>query len=100
MTHMMLGLMSPGEECEIVKISHCGSCKCGEHGRGHGREHEHGRRGGDGTATRAEEMGLRVGKKIGMLRNEGNVLLVLVDNARIALDRRMAMKIMVRRAGK
>ncbi len=90
---MVLGLMSPGEECEIVKINHCGGCKgqCDEHGQG--------KRSTDTTATRAEEMGLRVGKKIEMLRNEGNLLLVLVDNARIALDRRMAMKIMVRRAG-
>jgi len=90
---MLLGLMSLGEQCEIVKISHCGGCKgqCDDHGAE--------RSGGDGTATRAEEMGLRVGKKIEMLRNEGNLLLVLVDNARIALDRRMAMKIMVRRTG-
>lgn len=87
---MTLGLMSAGEQCEIVKISHCGNCSCGEH------EHAH-RHGGEGTATRAEEMGLRAGKRIEMLRNEGNMLLVLVDNTRIALDRRMAMKIAVRR---
>ena len=90
---MVLGLMSAGERCEIVKIGHCGGCKgqCDDHGAA--------RRGGDGTATRAEEMGLRVGKRIEMLRNEGNMLLVLVDNSRIALDRRMAMKIVVRRNG-
>ncbi len=83
----MLSLMSAGEQCEIVKLSHCGGCsgECGEHAHG------------DGTVTRAEEMGLRVGKRIEMLRNEGNMLLVLVDNSRIALDRRMAMKIVVRR---
>ena len=90
---MMLGLMSPGEACEIVRVSHCGDCAgaCDEHGR-HGA-----RRGADTTKTRAEEMGLRAGKKIEMLRNEGNTLLVLVDNTRIAIDRRMAMKITVRR---
>lgn len=88
---MMLGLMSAGEQCEIVKVGHCGGCsgECGDHGPE--------RRAGDGTVTRAEEMGLRVGKRIEMLRNEGNMLLVLVDNSRIALDRRMAMKIVVRR---
>jgi ferrous iron transport protein A len=84
---MVLGLMSAGERCEIVKIGHCGTCSCGDGGHAHG----------EGTMTRAEEMGLRVGKRIKMLRNEGNMLLVLVDNSRIALDRRMAMKIMVRR---
>lgn len=90
---MMLGLMSPGERCEIVKISHCGGCsgECQEHGAA--------RKTADSTTTRAEEMGLRVGKRIEMLRNEGNMLLVLVDNSRIALDRRMAMKIVVRRNG-
>lgn len=92
---MVLGLMGAGERCEIVRISHCGNCSCGVHGHGH----DHGGQGrrGDGTVTRAEEVGLRVGKKIEMLRNEGNTLLVLVDNSRIALDRRMAMKIAVRR---
>lgn len=88
---MVLGLMSVGEQYEIEKISHCGSCtgKCEKHGpMGHAA---------DSTPTRAEEMGLRVGKQVKMLQNEGNLLLVLVDNARIALDRRMAMKIRVRR---
>lgn len=84
---MVLGLMSAGEQCEIVKIGHCGTCTCGDGTHSHG----------EGTVTRAEEMGLRVGKRIEMLRNEGNMLLVLVDNSRIALDRRMAMKITVRR---
>ena len=90
---MMLGLMSPGEACEIVRIGHCGDCACSS-----GEHHHHGaRRANDTTTTRAEEMGLRAGKKIEMLRNEGNALLVLVDNTRIAIDRRMAMKITVRR---
>lgn len=91
---MVLGLVSSGERCEIVKISHCGGCgdECRDHGQG--------KRSADSTATRAEEMGLRAGKRIEMLRNEGKLLLVLVDNARIALDRRMAMQIVVKEVGR
>ena len=47
-------------------------------------------------STRAEEMGLRVGKQVEMLKNDGNLLLLLVDDARIAIDRRMARSIKVR----
>ncbi len=92
---MTLGLLSPGEKCEIVEIKHCGGCggSChsdhGQHGHSH-KQHA-------STATRAEEMGLRAGKQVEMLKNDGNLLLLLVDEARIAIDRRMAMKIMVRR---
>jgi len=91
---MVLGLVSSGEKCEIVKISNSGGCgdECRDHGQG--------KPGADSTATRAVDLGLRVGKRIEMLRNEGNLLLVMVDNARIALDRRMAMKIMVREVGR
>ena len=86
---MTLGLVSPGEKCEIVAVKHCGGC--GDNCTG--EEHA----GRNGHTTRAEEMGLRVGKHIEMLKNDGNLLLLLVDEARIAIDRRMAMKIMVRR---
>jgi len=90
---MTLGLVSSGEQCEIVEIRHCGGCGGGCHDTGHGH----------GThkvtpkkTTRAEEMGLRAGKRVEMLKNDGDQLLLLVDDARIAIDRRMAMKIMVR----
>lgn len=82
---MMLGLIAPGEQCEIVAVRHCGNCDDHCHAKGQER------------STRAEELGLRAGKRIEMLKNDGNLLLLLVDEARIAIDRRMAMKIMVRR---
>ena len=81
---MALGLVSSGEQCEIVENRRCGGCRDDDHG--HGK-----------ADTRAEDMGLRPGSRVEMLKNDGNLLLLLVDNARIAIDRRMAMKIMVRR---
>lgn len=87
---MMLGLVSAGEQCEIVEVRHCGGCGGECHGeQSHSDKHKK-------NNTRAEELGLRVGKLVKMLKNDGNLLLLLVDNARIAIDRRMAMKIMVR----
>lgn len=91
---MTLELVSSGERCEIVEIRHCGGCGGGCHDDGLGEGHAHGGR--QGNATRAEDMGLRPGSRVEMLKNDGNLLL-LVDNAQIAIDRRMAMKIMVRR---
>lgn len=41
-------------------------------------------------------MGLRVGKQVEVLKNDGNLLLLLVDEARIAIDRRMARSIKVK----
>lgn len=89
---MTLGLVSCGEQCEIVEVRHCGGCHDDKqtHDHAHGGKHK--------TATRAEDMGLRAGKRVEMLKNDGNLLLLLVDQARIAIDRRMAMKIMVRRS--
>jgi ferrous iron transport protein A len=48
---------------------------------------------------RIEEMGFRAGKTVEMLSNEGRgPLLIRVDNARVAIARSLAMKVMVRRA--
>jgi len=80
---MPLGLLDPGELGEIAalksrKSSCCGGC-AGEEGR-------------------IEEMGLRIGKTVEMLNNGGGgPVLLKVDESRIAVDRGMAMKIMVRR---
>lgn len=79
-----LGLLSAGENGEIVEIML---------GKGEGI----GGAGQDKTSVRVEEMGLRIGKNVEMLTNGGNTILLRVDEARIALARRMAMKIMVRR---
>ncbi len=47
---------------------------------------------------RIEEMGFRAGKTVEMLSNEGKgPLLILVDSARVAIARSLAMKVMVRR---
>lgn len=98
---MTLGLLNPGEQCEIIEIRHCGGCSNGCHSGGHHHDHERGNSHIHGphrkTATRVEELGLRTGKRVEMLSNDGNLLLLLVDEARIAIDQRMAMKIMVRR---
>jgi Fe2+ transport system protein FeoA len=50
------------------------------------------------SASRIEDMGIREGKTVEMLNNEGGMsLLVRVDETRIALSRSVAMKIMVKR---
>lgn len=46
---------------------------------------------------RAEEMGIRAGKRVQMLSNGARAVLVKVDESRIALDRGVAMRIVVRR---
>jgi ferrous iron transport protein A len=78
-----LGLLAIGERGEILSI-----------------------RGGSGAPAagknrqicHVEEIGLRIGRVVVMLNNEGRgSLLVKVDESRIALGRGMAMKIMVRK---
>ena len=49
-----------------------------------------------GCASRAEDMGLRVGKRVVMLSNGAGPVLVKVDESRIAVDRGVAMSIQVR----
>jgi ferrous iron transport protein A len=78
-----LGLLSEGEKAEIMEIKTQKSC-------GHGISKN--------QLCHAEDMGLRVGRVIEMLNNAGRgSLLVKVDESRIAIDRGIAMKIMVRR---
>ncbi len=74
---MPLGLLAEGETGEIV-----GSAGAA----------------GGSTASRAEEMGLRIGKHVVMLSNGAGPVLVKVDESRIALDRGVAMKIKVTRS--
>ncbi len=52
----------------------------------------------DGPGSRAEEMGLRVGKRIVMLNNGAGPVLVKVDESRIAVDRGVALRIKVRKS--
>lgn len=78
-----LGLLSKGEQAEIVEIKGQKGCSCAN---------------SKNQLCHAEDMGLRVGKVIEMLNNEGRgPLLLKVDESRIAIGRGMAMKIMVRR---
>jgi ferrous iron transport protein A len=78
-----LGLLSKGEQAEIVEIK-------GQQGCGHGSSKN--------QLCHAEDMGLRVGKTVEVLNNEGKgPLLLKVDESRIAIGRGMAMKILVRR---
>ena len=84
---MPLALLSPGESGEIVDIRVHEEKKtcCGQCG---GERHK--------SDNRIEELGLRAGKIISMLNN-GTPILLKIDEARIAIDRSLAMKIMVRR---
>jgi ferrous iron transport protein A len=73
---MPLGLLGDGEAGEIVVTpGDAGTC-----------------------AARAEEMGLRVGRRVEMLNNAAGPVLVKVDESRIAVDRGVAMRIQVRKA--
>ncbi|GAB4171038.1 MAG: FeoA family protein [Calditrichia bacterium] len=84
-----LGLLTSGETAEVVVVKHnqkksmnMDCCK-----QGHHQEY-----------CRMEELGIRPGRKITMLTNDGGKsLIVKVENSRIALGRGIAMKIYVRR---
>lgn len=78
-----LGLLSAGEKAKIVDIAT-------QKRSGHGT--------GKNNICHVEDIGLRVGKEIEMLNNEGRgPLLLKVEESRIAIGRGMAMKIMVRK---
>lgn len=84
-----LGLLAAGEKAEVAEnripepVSPCSACSC------HRPE----------CCARLEDMGLRVGKTVEILNNHGRQgsLLIKVDNSRIAMNRGLAMKILVRR---
>jgi len=91
---MTLASVHSGKRCEIVEIGHCGDCggNCRHGSNGNGHEHD----GKQKHSTRAEEMGLRVGNRVEMIENDGNQLLMQVNDASITIDRRMVMKIIAR----
>ncbi|UFS70812.1 ferrous iron transport protein A [Geomonas sp. RF6] len=83
---MPLGLLSAGETGEIAAVkvqagaAPAGCCESREK-----------------CDCRIEDMGLRVGKRVEMLNNGGGgAVLLRVDEARIAVDRSLAMKIFVK----
>jgi ferrous iron transport protein A len=80
-----LGFLLPGEKAVMVSV------QSGRHSCGSGCP-------GKQALYRFEEMGLRRGKSIQVLNNSGcGLILIKVDETRIALGRGAAMKIMVRR---
>jgi Fe2+ transport system protein FeoA len=86
---VLLRLLTAGESAEVAKTGidegfSIGSCCQGARPE---------------CLSRVEAMGLRAGKMVEILNNHRaqGVLLVKVDGSRIALNRSMAMKIMVRR---
>jgi ferrous iron transport protein A len=82
-----LGLLSAGEKAEVMEVRE--GHACGRNAQRHDRS-DH--------VCRMEDMGLRTGKVIEMLSNEGRgAMLIKIDESRIAIGRGMAMKIMVRR---
>lgn len=87
-----LGLLTTGESAEVIKIRVKGDKKVPGCSRGSLKKK------GSNSNTRIEDMGFRNGRVVQMLNNGGGgPLLVKLDNARIAIGRGMAMKIMVRR---
>jgi ferrous iron transport protein A len=78
-----LGLLTNGERGEVLEMR-AGKCTPDA---GRSRQLCH-----------IEDIGLRAGKMVEMLNNEGKgSILIRVDESRIALGRGIAMKIMVRR---
>ena len=82
---MPLGLLGPGERGEIIALKfHKTDCD-----------------GGCRSECRTEDMGLRVGKTVEMLNNGGGgPILLRIDESRIAVERALAMRIMVREVGR
>lgn len=83
-----LGLLMVGEKAEVAEnrieemFSPCSNCKCDK----------------PECCSRIEDLGLRQGKVCEVLNNHGQgVMLIKVDGSRIAMNRGLAMKIMVRR---
>lgn len=81
-----IGLMNQGEKGEIAALRLQGARPA----TGAGEERAK-------CDCRIEDMGLRIGKEIEVLSNAGaGAVLLKVDDSRIAIDRGLAMKIMVK----
>ncbi|MBI5787548.1 MAG: ferrous iron transport protein A [Candidatus Schekmanbacteria bacterium] len=82
---LSLGLLSIGEKGEVIGIQQKGVINQCLNVK-------------DELCSRIENMGLRIGKIVEMLSNQGQgPLLVKVDNTRIAVARSLAMKILVKK---
>ncbi|HJV33849.1 FeoA family protein [Geomonas sp.] len=80
---MPLGLLSAGETGEILAVRTAQAV---------GGSREEGGR----CDCRVEDLGLRVGCTVQMLNNTGGPVLLKVGEARLAVDRCLAMKIMIK----
>lgn len=94
-----LGLLGRGEAGEIVSL------RPGRHHAGHhgdnGRSRHHHQAYGCGSGRRLAEMGFSQGQVIEVIENNPSMpLLVKVHDSRLAIDRGIAMHIMVRRVSK
>lgn len=82
---MPLGLLGAGETGEIIEIRPVRSSGSG---------------GGAGdlgmSECRIEDLGIRVGRTVQMLNNGGGAVLLKVGESRVAVDRSLAMKIMIK----
>lgn len=87
-----LGLLNADERAEVIEV------KTGARGTaGHADTASSFR----GCQDRIEDMGVRAGKIVEVLSNEGRgPILLKVDESRIAMGRGVAMKILVRRTEK
>ncbi len=95
-----LAMLTCGETAEIVGVRHAeryqsGVCarhgECGSEGR-----HRHGR--GEARSARLSEMGFSPGQIVEVVQNTPGVpLLLRVRDGKMALDKRTAMQIIVRR---
>jgi ferrous iron transport protein A len=82
---MPLGLLGAGEAGEITEIR---TSKASSHGT---------RPGAKGSCEcRVEDLGIRVGRIVEMLQNSSGPVLLKVGEARLAVDRSLAMKIMIK----
>ena len=83
---MPLGLLGAGGVGEVLEIRMPKtSASAGESGR---------------SGSRIEDLGIRVGCTVQMLNNSGSPVLLKVGESRVAVDRGLAMKIMVREVGR
>lgn len=86
---MPLGLLCADERAEVMEVKTGSRCAGG---------YSSGIAGARSCQDRVEDMGLRVGKIVEVLNNEGRgPILLKIDESRIAMGRGMAMKILVRR---
>lgn len=74
-----LTLLNSGEKAEVLRVK-----------KANGKEF-------DENLYRLDEMGLKPGKEIEMLQTDNSVVLVKVDNSRIAVSKKIAIKIFVRK---